>query len=132
MIDAPAATIERGRSTALQKIQEIEDELYAHTLDVAFGVSMFSEMDPCEDEPSDAWIQRFGYERAAKLHRAAVYGHMTRKEAPIGVQMAVDIARSERRARSNIDAAPKTLNMTVVQMPYFDAGYREIEEGSDD
>lgn len=111
-------------------MQDAEDEVYLQALTVAHGVTLFTEVNPLDEEPPDEWVEKWGVERAQKLFEAAKYGHYTRKEAPIGVQMAVDMAKSERRARSNIEAGPKTLNVSVVAMPKFDDNYKiqEVED----
>ena len=108
-------------------------ELYEQALDVVFGASLFTDIDPNDDEPPQEWVDKWGAKRAMKLLASARFGHLTKKDAPVGLQVAIDMAKSERRARSTVESGPKQLNIAVVAMPKFHGSYEIVDvDGSEE
>lgn len=117
VVRAPLATKEEARLAARHKMEEIEDELYVEALDTVRGLMKFSDLDPTLEQPPEEWVYEYGAAKALKMYKLAQMGNMCRKDAPIGIQVALDLAKSERRARAHQEAPATKLAVAVVVMP---------------
>jgi hypothetical protein len=116
-VPAPAPnSVDRRRETR-GKLAAVEDELYVEALDTVRGLMKFAELDVGADGPPTEWVLDYGAAKAQKMYKLAQMGNMCRKDAPIGIQVALDLAKSERRARVNEQSEGKqSLNVAVVVM----------------
>jgi hypothetical protein len=110
-------TLEERRLAARLQMEDIEDDLYIEALDTVRGLMKFAELDVEAGEVPDEWVLEYGAAKAQKMYKLAQMGNMCRKDAPIGIQVALDLAKSERRARSHQDAPATKLAVAVVVMP---------------
>ncbi len=104
-------------------LKNIESELYLSAMLITADSFRFREIEPDQEEPPQEWVDELeysspgrGYELAKQRLRAAVAGHKSKKDAPVAIQMAQATVVGIGRARAQLSAGPKTLNVQVVQM----------------
>lgn len=114
------ASIEEKRYKALK---HIEEELFEESMVVMRDAIRFVEIDAGQTEPPEQWVlaleEEFpgrGLEMAMRRLRAANAGWMTKKDAPIAVQVASALVVGIGRSRSAEKAGPRTLNVQLVQV----------------
>lgn len=99
-----------------QTIKNIESELLRDSMEVVNDTLRFREITPGQDEPPPAWVREVGQKRAVERLRVANAGWMSKKDAPIAVQLAQVVAVGIIRSRATEKAGPKTFNVAMVQM----------------
>lgn len=97
-------------------LRGLETELLEDSLSVSRDTLRFREIDPGATEPPADWIEEVGLERATERFRCAQAGWMTRKDAPVGVQIAMQLGVGILKSRAQKDVGAKTLNVQVVQV----------------
>lgn len=103
---------------------KVEEKLYDECLEVLDGVVSFADLDPEHPEVMPkGWVERFGKKEAIKRQRLAAYALMSAKNAPIGIQVAKNVAVGVLKARAESQKAVPRLNVSFVQMtvqlPHF-------------
>lgn len=118
----PAQVIKRKKdkvSVAEERdraLKNIESELLRDSMEVVVDSLRFREIKPGQEEPPPQWVREVGYKRAIERLRVANAGWMSKKDAPIAVQLAQVVAIGIIRSRATEKAGPKTLNVAMVQM----------------
>lgn len=97
-------------------LQTLETELLEESISVSRDTLRFREIAPDAEGPPQEWIDECGEEKAAERFRVAQAGWMTRKNAPVGVQIAMQLTLGIMKSRATKDKAPQTLNVQVVQL----------------
>lgn len=99
---------------AKSALGDAEEELLQEYMTVLKGAAKFAELDPKDPlKIPEEWIAQYGAEKAAILHRCAMFALAPAKNAPIGLTIAqrgfvgITTARARRRQ------APATLNLQV-------------------
>lgn len=106
-------TIEQVRE---QTMKSLEAELFLESMQIVSDMNKFREIDPGQEEPPEAWTAELGYKAAKERLRSANAGWMSKKEAPIAVQVAQAVVIGISRSRATEKTGPRTLNVQVVQM----------------
>ncbi len=110
---------------AQQGLAAIEDSLFEQATEVISDALRFPELDEGGMPPE--WLERYGAKRAEKMARTAQMASMPSKDAPVGLQIAQKTHASIAKARAQAGTGPKTLNMTLVQMPGANVVFPEKE-----
>lgn len=125
---APADVVVVDDLAPLARIKELEAEVYEESVDVLRGAMRFAEVPDAEGviagaegegtEMPRSWIKQYGsLEKALTMWRLAAMGNMPKGEAPVGFDLAKHVAMGILKARSNDQAGPRELNLTLVAMP---------------
>lgn len=113
-------SVEEKRYKALKTIEE---ELFESSMIIMRDSNRFVEIDAGQTEPPQQWVNELegdfpgrGLEMAMRRLRAANAGWMTKKDAPVAVQVAAALVVGIGRSRSAEKAGPRTLNVQLVQV----------------
>lgn len=99
-----------------QTLKSLEAELFLESMQIVSDMNKFREIDPGQAEPPESWVEEMGYKAAKERLRSANAGWMSKKDAPIAVQVAQAVVIGISRSRATEKQGPKTLNVQVVQM----------------
>lgn len=98
----------------------MEAEVFTEAGDIMRDLMRAREWDPddlVEQQAAfDAWVEAFGEERAKRIRRIARAAWANKKEAPVILENARSIYTNGVKARALTEAAPRTMNVQVVQM----------------
>jgi hypothetical protein len=140
--DAPPAVVSgqlvervQRRLTRAEKaesaLEAIADSLYEDALGVIDDAMQFADVEPAELEPGEAppskWVEQVGYEKAARRQRVARTAWMPKKDAPVGLSIALTMASSITAARAKSKEGPSTLNVTYVQITGPEPTYEVVD-----
>jgi len=97
-------------------MKTLEAELFLESMQIVSDMNKCKYIDPGQSEPPEEWVEELGYKAAKERLRLANAGWMSKKEAPIALQVAQAVVIGISRSRASEKAGPKTLNVQVVQM----------------
>jgi hypothetical protein len=113
-----------------QELQAIQDSLLEDSLNILSASLKFADMDPEEIEaglmPAE-WVKKYGQAGAEKLVRICRYSLMSKKNAPVGLDVARTVAMGILKATAVEKSARRVLNVQVVQLAVDKAEYPEEE-----
>lgn len=98
-------------------LKALESELLEECLVVSRDMMRFREIQPDQAEPPEEWVREVGYEKAMERLRCALAGHDNRKNAPIAVQLAVQLGVGIMKSRASEKSGSITLNAMLVGFP---------------
>lgn len=101
-------------------------------MEVVEALVRFSEVSPEDEEPPAEWVASMGAKKARRYLRVARMGHIPKNQAPIGLQVALEVTKVERKVRSAQPTTQNTLNIMAVQMPKVSAYFPEKEVTDDE
>ena len=111
----------------LDRLRNLENELFEKSLLVVGSTCDFAELDPVDpDKIPEKWIELYGEEEARKRHRVAMAGWQSVKTAPKAIDVALKVAVGIIRARATERGGVKQLNMNVIKMPMADMPVFEV------
>lgn len=113
--DYPNRELTKREAQTLQ-LQKAENNLFAQSLSIMQGALSFCDIKPGQTETPQEWIDLYGKEEADRRFLAASYSMMNKKDAPMGLTLALSAATTIIKARATEKAAPKSLNLTMVKM----------------
>lgn len=125
----PVQVVSRSKKLSVEQQREqtlktIEADLFQQAMQVTLDSLKFAEVEWDQDEPPQEWVDQLeysypgrGYELAMQKLRTAKAGNMSKKDAPIAIQVAQAITVGISRSRAQLSAGPKTLNVQLVQLP---------------
>lgn len=99
------------RST-LAKLHQMEDELLQQSAQITAGVMGFVDVDPSQEEPSEEFREKYG-EDADKMFKLARFGYVSKRNAPIGIEIARQVYVGISRNRAQAKGLPSQLNLHV-------------------
>ncbi len=122
--DAPGFAM--TESLQARHIQKLENELLEKSQETMLAVAMFAEVEPpVEGQEAvipESFHERFG-DRAKTMYRVAQMANLPGSEAPVGLKMTQQTLVGITKSRATAKQAPRTLNMTLVQMPSASINY---------
>lgn len=120
------------RGLRAEQLRDLEDQLLERSLTVVSDVLYARDIDPGQKEAPPEWGDMDPDEKIKRL-RTANAGWMNKKDAPVFIATGVQVASGIIKARATEKAAPKTLNVQIVQMsaplPQFEVIEMEPEDG---
>lgn len=115
----------------LDRLRDLENQLLERSLNVVSDALYFRDIEPGQKEPPPDWGDMDPDEKIKRL-RMANAAWLNKKEAPVGIELSKQVAVGIIRARATEKAAPKTLNVAVIQMsaplPQFEVVEVEADE----
>ncbi len=99
------------------RLQEIQDQLLEQSLSVVQASVSFSEIEEASKAPPPEWIAELGEDRAWTRWRIAQASWRSAKDAPVGIKVAAQMAVGILKAKATEKAAPKTLNVALLNWP---------------
>ena len=113
---APAIkrTVEEKRE---RSIRSLESDLLEKSLAVAMDSMRAFEIAPDQENPPEEWVKELGIKGAVERFRTAKMALMSKKEAPVALDVAKTVAMGIIRARSVEKVGPKVLNVQFVNLP---------------
>lgn len=123
--------VEQG---AMEKLEEIEEQILNENLDILRQAQGWVDLDP--EDPSkvpEAWIKQYGEEEAIRKHKIAYAARLSSARAPCGLHIAKDLAVGVMKARSQRGKnAPVQVNIGAIEIPIDRAVFTypilEVEE----
>ena len=117
-----------GRKAIDRHIEVLEDTVFEDSLRVIGAALKFADID--SPDPPAEWVDEYGDKEARVRHRIATFATMNAKDAPVALKLAATTLIGLTKARAMRGAAPKSLNVQLVQMsaPLPTFPVREIEE----
>lgn len=97
-----------------QQLQNLENEILLQSMQVLRYATAFGEIDPESLEPPADWIAELGKVEAWKKFRLCKGAWASLREAPVGLKITTDAARSIIRSRSVQKIQPKALSITWI------------------
>lgn len=124
-------TVQAARS---RDLQSMEDHLLEQSSDLIRGSmhAMDLGLDPdlWPTTPPQAWVDEVGEERAKRLFNSAKAALLSKKNAPVALDMARSVHASITKARAQERGAPLVMNVAfITAQPVV---YEEIEVGGED
>jgi hypothetical protein len=125
-------TVDTPKAARRRDLQALEDGLFEQASDLIRGAMHFADFDPeaWPTEPPPAWVEELGFERANRLLVAAKAGWMSKKEAPVGLDMARSVHASITKARSQDRG--EALQMNAIFLTVVPEKYEVIEVESEE
>lgn len=100
-----------------RSIRSLESDLLEKSLTVAMDSMRAFEISPDQEEPPEAWVKELGVKGAVERLRTAKMSLLSKKEAPVAIDVAKTVAMGIIRARSVEKTGPKVLNVQFVNLP---------------
>lgn len=115
-------------------LRGLETELLEECIVVSRDTLRFREISEEQDMPPQEWVDEVGLDAAMERFRCAKSGWMSRKNAPIAVQLAVQLGVGIIKSRATEKMGSKTINAVVVQFPAAPNKYQQLvlAEGESD
>lgn len=88
-----------AKEKRLARMREIEDEVLQRAIGNCNAIQCFSEINPADENPPEAWVQELGLEAAQLKFDLAKQGWKPQKEAPFGAIQAMQIMVGIAKAR---------------------------------
>jgi hypothetical protein len=115
---------------AEDRLRGVENDLFEASLQVSADMLAFCEIEPGEKNVPQPWIEKYGLERAQKRLRVAQASWSSGKDAPVALKHAALLAVGIIRSRAAEKAAPRQLNIVMVELTEQPQhGFRELEVG---
>jgi hypothetical protein len=115
--DEPGMTLKEYEADERHKqMLTIQDELFVEHMKVMRDIGMSRDVNPEDPSIPDAWVQKYGFAEAEKMHRVAVAGWATKKDAPVFVDVSKSVVLGIIRAKATEKSGPRHLNVNVVNM----------------
>ncbi len=130
IIPADAPGFAMTESLQSRHIAKMESEIMEASQEVMLAATMFADVDPSIEQPTEAFHERFGA-KAEKMYRIARMANLPASEAPVGLKMAQQTLVGISKARATAKQAPRTLNMTLVHMPAASVQYKVRNQDSE-
>jgi len=123
-VKAEGKSLAERQADKAERLRGYEDHILEKALGVVDGTVSFADVEEGEERIPAEWIEQEGLEGAKRKMRIAQAAWLPKIKAPAGLSHAVQVATSIIKARSAEKAAPRTLNIGVVQLsapiPQFD------------
>ena len=130
-----AVRMQSQQELSQDRLKSIEDELLEEAMSMTRHMLAFSEIDPGDVASEKAalakWSAELGPDVAAKRLRLARGSWMPGKDAPVGLKHASVLAVGIIRARATERGAPRSLNISIVQLteqPMMKYPEREVDK----
>jgi hypothetical protein len=111
----------------LAKFKSIEDDILQKSAAIVIDTLAFRDVDPDTKEPPAEWVEQLGLEEAIKRLRVAKTAHLSKREAPVALDIAAKTLIGVMKTRAIERQAPKVLNMTLVNMQGSIPEYKEVK-----
>ena len=128
VLEAPAPRVLSKAEKRQEQLRTIEDDMLSDGLNLVSGAIDITALDP--DNPElmpEGWKELYGIAGAKKRLRAATYGLMSAKEAPIALKMATQIVTGIIKARAAEKAGTRSLNIGQAVFIGQRVKYDELE-----
>lgn len=119
--------VERLKEQRLARMKSIEDDIFGRCATIMQDALAFRDIDPQMTEPPAEWLQEMSPEEARKRFRVAQMATLSRKEAPVAIELASKMLAGIVKARSMDKQGPRVLNMTFVNMEGVVPNYKEVK-----
>ena len=109
--------LSKDRRRGGSEMKALVDEIFEEAAGNIAGVMKFADIDQQNpDVVPQAWIDRYGQEKAEKQHRLALMGLSNSRNAPVGIKTAQQVFTGIMKARENKGNEYRQLNMIFVRM----------------
>lgn len=98
-VDLTPHLVPAAREQRLARMKEIEDDVYAHALGSVEAMLSYYEVSPLDENPPEAWVEKYGLEAAQHRLKVAKDGHLTKANAPIALHSALHLVVGIAKAR---------------------------------
>lgn len=124
----PSLSTRRRHELAVDEFKAMEDELLRESGDVIHAALGFKDIDPEDDEPPDAWLERgWNASDLKRRMRVAKLAHKSQRDAPIGLKLAMACYVGISRVRAGDKQQIVQLNVQPVQVVMPQVQYEELE-----
>lgn len=130
----PLVGLERAKSAAEERANELrslEDQIHKNALTIIDDSMYWTHVSPHQEKPPQAWVDELGEAGARRRLITARMNHLSSREAPVGIKTAGLVAMGITRARSTERQAPRSLNISLVQMSAPLPEFPELEIGDE-
>ena len=113
---APAEHQPESRAPALERIAEIEEQLFAETVDSMHAILAYAELDEDAEAPPNSWVEEYGKKGAWARFRKCKDAAKPTAAVPFGLRMAPDVFKTLIAARATVMAGKGDsggINVTV-------------------
>ena len=98
-LDLTPLLLPEARENRLAKMREIEDDVYQHALGNVEAMLSYYEVSPMDENPPEAWVEKYGLEAAQLRLKVAKDGHLKKADAPIGLHSSLHLVVGIAKAR---------------------------------
>ena len=120
-----------SRAERMDRLRDLENTLLETSLAVVGDALSFRDIDAGATEAPPDW-GGMDPDEAVKRLRMANAAWMNKKDAPVGIELAKQVAVGIIKARATEKAAPKTLNVVQIQMSAPLPQFETVEMEPDD
>lgn len=129
---AKISVIERGGSGLARVPQAaeelIEEQIFDQSCQVVSAAMAFADLEPSAIAPPTEWIEIYGEQEAWRRFRIAMASWMSKKDAPMGISVAMQIHTGITTARARRgETGGRVLNVGVINITLPQRQYEEQE-----
>jgi hypothetical protein len=115
---ANITVVPKEEDNARANTKRLEQELLTEAFEILRGAFRLKEIDEDTKEVPVEWVDEYGTKKAKEMFRMAKGAWKPKKEAPLGIQVAQEMAIGILRARAREEAPKAVLNMSMVSMSF--------------
>jgi len=107
-------------------VQRVVDQLFEESTKVVAAAMRFADIEVGATEVPRAWVAEMGQEEAEKAFRIAQFAQMSKKEAPIGLELAARLATGITKSKMERDNADRPINIAFVRFERTEKSFPEV------
>jgi hypothetical protein len=124
-IERPGSGLARAPVAAEELIEE---QIFDQSCRVVSAAMAFADIDPGQPEPPPEWVEIYGPEEAKRRLRIASSAWLSKKDAPMGISVAMQIHTGITTARARRgETGGRVLNVGVLNLALPGRSYDEQE-----